>query len=183
LDEGFYSTAFSLTIDEFTGKLEELKRGKGSQKKSKVLAIASFTKVQPSKFNRRRHKTPRKIKYLKMKVIDDLEAITINTEVKNSIDSHSTVHTDSYKSYNELPKIIQKHNKYNLKFDYSDKVLPWVHKAITNSKNLLKAIHHCIWPDYLQNSLDEFCRKHNRRYFGSNVFERASVAAVTFTWY
>lgn len=82
MDEGFYSTAFSLTIDEFTGKLEELKRGKGSQKKSKVLAIASFTKVQPSKFNRRRHKTPRKIKYLKMKVIDDLEAITINTKLK-----------------------------------------------------------------------------------------------------
>lgn len=183
LDEGFFSTAFSLTINEFTGKLEELKRGKGSQKKSKVLVMASFTKVASSKFNDKKHKTPRALKYIKMKVIDDLEASTINTEVETSIDSASTVHTDGYKSYIELPKIIQKHNKYNLKYDTADKVLPWVHKAITNSKNLLKAIHHCIWPDYLQNYLDEFCYKHNRRYFGERIFERAIIAAVSFTWY
>jgi len=183
LDEGFYSTAFSLTMDEFTGKLEELKRGKGSQKKSKVLVMASFTKVSASKFKPKKHKTPRQIKYIKMKVIEDLEASTINTEVVKNIDANATVHTDSYKSYNELPKIIQNHNKYNLKYDCSDKVLPWVHKAITNSKNLLKAIHHCVWPDYLQNYLDEFCYKHNRRYFGEKIFERALIAAVSFTWY
>jgi len=183
LDEGFYSTAFTLTMNEFTGKLEELKRGKGSQKKSKVLVMASFTKAPLMKFDNKKHKTPRKLKYIKMKVIDDLEASTINTEVEKSINSSSCVYTDSYKSYNDLPKIIQKHNKYNLKYDCSDKVLPWVHKAITNSKNLLKAIHHCIWPDYLQNYLDEFCYKHNRRYFGEKVFERALIAAVSFTWY
>jgi hypothetical protein len=60
------------------------------------------------------------------------------------------------------PKIIQKHNKYNLKYDCSDKALHWAHKVITNSKNLLKAIHHCVYPDYLQNYLDELCYKHNR---------------------
>jgi hypothetical protein len=183
LDEGFYSTAFSLTMHEFTGKLEELKRGKGSQRKSKVLVMASFAKVPTSKFKPKKHKTPREIKYIKMKVIDDLEASTINNEVETSIDSCSEVHTDGYKSYNELPKIIQKHNKYNLKYDCSDKVLPWVHKVITNSKNLLKAIHHCVYPDYLQNYLDEFCYKHNRRYFGEKIFDRALIAAVSLTWY
>jgi len=108
---------------------------------------------------------------------------TINTEVKESIHKDSTVHTDGYKSYNKLSEIIKNHWQYNLQYDNSDKVLPWVHKAITNSKNLLKAIHHCINPEYLQNYLDEFCYKHNRRYFCNKVFDRALIAAVSVTWY
>jgi ISXO2 transposase-like protein len=172
-----------LGVDEFTGEQEELKRGKGSQRKAKVLVMASFDRVDLKDFNDKKYKTNRKMKYLKMKVIEDLEASTINQQVEKVVDCSSRVHTDAYKSYNNLAEIIQKHNKYNLKYDQSDKVLPWVHKAITNSKNLLKAIHHCVWPDYLQNYLDEFCYKHNRRYFGEKVFERALIAAVSFTWY
>jgi hypothetical protein len=183
LDEGFYSIGFTLEMNQFTGKREELKRGKGSQKKAKVLVMASFEKVPLQKLNEKKHKTSRKVKYLKMKVIEDLEATTINSEVENNIDPLTTVHTDMYKSYNKLPEIIQNHNKYNMQYNQADKVLPWVHKAITNSKNLLKAIHHSVWPDYLQNYLDEFCYKHNRRYFGEKVFDRALIAAVSFTWY
>ena len=36
VDEGFYSTAFSLELNEFTGQPEALKRGKGSQKKKRT---------------------------------------------------------------------------------------------------------------------------------------------------
>jgi len=183
LDEGFYSIAFSLGMDEFTGEREVLKRGKGSQKKAKVLVMASFTKEPMKTFNDKKYPTPRKLKYIKMKVVEDLESDTINAEVETAIKETATVHTDAYKSYNKLPEIIQEHCKYNLQYDESDKVLPWVHKAITNSKNLLKAIHHCVWPDYLQNYLDEFCYKHNRRYFGERVFDRALIAAVSLTWY
>jgi hypothetical protein len=183
LDEGFYSTAFTLGIDEFTGNQEELKRGKGSQKKAKVLVMASFDRVSPEDFNPKKYRTHSKVKYIKMKVVEDLEATTVNREVKSTINTNSTVHTDDYTSYKKLSEVIQKHNAYNLQYDESDKVLPWVHKAITNSKNLLKAIHHCVWPDYLQNYLDEFCYKHNRRYFGTNVFDRSLIAAVSNTWY
>jgi len=183
LDEGFYSISFSFNINEFTGQRELLKRGKGSQKKAKVLVMASFNKVPLSKFNDKKYKTPRRLKYIKMKVVEDLEITTIHSEVKKAIDTSSTVHTDAYRSYNKLPEIIEEHCKYNLQHDNSDKVLPWVHKAITNSKNLVKAIHHCVNPEYLQNYLDEFCYKHNRRHFKNRVFDRALIAAVSFTWY
>ena len=183
LDEGFYSIGFTLETDEFTGKKEELKRGKGSQKKAKVLVMASFDKVAPKDFNPKKYKTASRLKYIKMKVIDDLEAETINQQTVKNIDLQARVYTDGYKSFNKLPLIIKQHCKYNMSFDKADKVLPWVHKAITNSKNLLKAIHHCVWHEYLQNYLDEFCYKHNRRYFGTNVFERVLIAAVTFTWF
>jgi len=176
--KGFIQLLFPFDINEFTGVKESLKRGKGSQKKSKVLVMASFNKVPLAKFNHKKHKTPRKLKFLKMKVIDDLQSTTINSEVKKAVNKDSTVHTDAYSPYS-----IKKHTKYNLQYDSSDKVLPWVHKAITNSKNLLKAIHHCINPEYLQNYLDEFCYKHNRRYFKHKVFDRALIAAVSLTWF
>jgi len=51
LDEGFYSISFSFNINEITGQIQRLKRGKGSQKKAKVLVMASFNKVPISKFN------------------------------------------------------------------------------------------------------------------------------------
>jgi transposase-like protein len=183
LDEGFYSISFSFGIDEFSGVKETLKRGKGSQKKAKVLVMASFNKVPISEFKFKKYKTPRSLKYIKMKVIEDLESETIKQVVQKSIDKDSTVHTDGYKSYNKLPEIIKTHCSYNLKHDNSNAVLPWVHKAITNSKNLVKAIHHCVSSEYLQNYLDEFCYKHNRRNFTNRVFERAIIAAVTLTWY
>jgi hypothetical protein len=183
LDEGFYSIGITLEINEFTGEIEELKRGKGSQKKAKVLVMASFDKITPNKHNPKKYKTKSKVKYLKMKVIEDLEATTIHKEVEKSIAKSSVVVTDDYKSYKKLPEIIKQHTSYNMKNHDSEKVLPWVHKAITNSKNLLKSAHHCVWPEYLQNYLDEFCYKYNRRYFGERVFDRLLIAAVSNAWY
>jgi len=181
LDEGFFSIAHTLELDEFTGKIEKLKRGKGSQKKAKVLVMASFERV-PEK-DQKKYKQNTKVKYIKMKVIEDLAASTINREVSKSIYPGAETITDDYKSYNKLSEVVRKNTAYNMAYTKVEKVLPWVHKAIANSKNLLKAIHHCIWGDYLQNYLDEFCYKFNRRYFGTNVFERTIIAAVSNNWY
>jgi hypothetical protein len=36
---------------------------------------------------------------------------------------------------------------------------------------------------YMQNYLNEFCYKFNRRYFGEKILDRLVVASVTNTWY
>ncbi len=60
--------------------------------------------------------------------------------------------------------------------DQVGKILPWVHIAISNAKRLLLDVYHDITPDYLQNCLNEFCYKFNRRYFGDRLFDRLMVA-------
>jgi hypothetical protein len=57
-------------------------------------------------------------------------------------------------------------------------MLPWVHKAISNAKRLLLDVHHRIDDDFLQNYLNAYVFKLNRRYFIS-LFDRVLVAAVT----
>jgi len=65
----------------------------------------------------------------------------------------------------------------------SEKIFPWVNRAISNAKKVLLGIHHnCINDRYVQNYLDEFCYKFNRRYFGDELSERLVVAALESTW-
>lgn len=45
---------------------------------------------------------------------------------------------------------------------------------------MLLDIFHDITPDYLQNYLNEFCYKFNRRYFGDAPFDRLMVAAISY---
>ncbi|MEY4935741.1 MAG: hypothetical protein RIS64_2100 [Bacteroidota bacterium] len=62
------------------------------------------------------------------------------------------------------------------------KILPWVHIAIANSKRLLLDIYHRIDDDFLQNYLNEFCYKFNRRYMQDKLFDRLIVASVSYRW-
>jgi hypothetical protein len=57
-------------------------------------------------------------------------------------------------------------------------ILSCVHIAISNAKRMLLDIFHDIKPEYLQNYLNEFCYKFNRRYFGELRFDRLMIAAV-----
>ena len=60
------------------------------------------------------------------------------------------------------------------------KVLPWVHIAISNSKTLLADMYHGVKPEFLQEYLNEFCYKFNRRYFGEDLFERLVMIAASY---
>ena len=61
-----------------------------------------------------------------------------------------------------------------------EKILLWVHIAISNAKRLLLDMHHRIKNEYLQYYLNEFCYKFNRRYFGEKLFVRGVLAAISY---
>jgi hypothetical protein len=54
-----------------------------------------------------------------------------------------------------------------------------VHTAICNFRKILLGIHHGVKSEYLQNYLNEFCYKFNRRYFNPNIFDRLIIASIT----
>src|SRR5690554_3375751 len=150
LDDAFFSTEISLEERD-----KPLKRGRGSQKKTKVLVMAESKTVE----NPKPGKKPKKVRYLKMKVISDLKSGTITRNLKEHVHSH----TASVIPHQDLSK-----------------VLPWVHTAISNAKRQLLGVYYKIKPEYLQYYLNQFCYKFNRRYFGENQFERLLIAAVTY---
>ncbi len=172
LDEGFFSTEID---DEEKGK--PLKRGRGSQKKSKVLVMAETIPVEGETTKTGK---PRKVRYLKMKVIDDLTSDTITPIVEKAVSKDSVIDSDNSTSYVKLKDIVKEHRPKVIAKKDIGKALPWVHIAISNAKRLLLNTYHDIKPEYLQSYLNEFCYKFNRRYFGESLFDRLMIASVTY---
>ena len=171
LDEGFFSTEIP-----DNKKQEPLKRGRGSQKKTKVLVMAESELVESPK----KGKKKRRVGYLKMKVIDDLKKETINSHVKNLVNHATEITTDDSTSYVGLKDYIPKHNRQVIPKQKVGEVLPWVHITISNAKRQLLNSYHNIKPEFLQAYLDEFCYKFNRRYMNEALFGRLLLTSVSY---
>ncbi len=174
LDEGFFESVD--TEKDKDKKDDKPKRGRGSQKQSKVLVMAST--IHPSRKSGK-HQKPTSFRFVKMLVINDLRAKTIEGEVDKSIDSDSIVVSDNYPSYSKLKDHVWVHEVHKVSPKEAGNILPWVHTMISNAKRTLLGIHHMVSKKYIQDYLDEFCYKVNRRYFGENLFDRLLVASVT----
>ena len=179
LDEGYFSTE---TPQQEKDK--SLKRGLGSQKKSKVWLLSKVEALvmAESEFveSHEKGKKPRRVGYLKMKVIDDLKKETINEHVKQLAANATEIDTDHSSSYVDLKNFVPKHNSQVIPKEKVGEVLPWVHIAISNAKRQLINTYHNIKPEFLQKYLDEFCYKFNRRYAGEALFNRLLVTCVTY---
>jgi hypothetical protein len=64
----------------------------------------------------------------------------------------------------------------------AENVLPWVHTMISNAKRTLLGAYHMVSKKYIQNYLDEFCCKVNRRYFGEELSDRLLIACVAINY-
>jgi ribosomal protein L37AE/L43A len=183
IDDAFYETVDLPEKDILGNKIgeeEPLKRGRGSQRQSKVLVMVE-SKPNPKQDNP--HKKDRILGFAKMIVIDDLNGIAIDYEVRKAISPSSIVISDGYKGYSGLSEIVDEHNAMVVPKKEAHIKLPWVHAVISNSKRNLLGVHHSIGKDFLQNYLNEFTYKLNRRTFYSDLFDRMIVAGAHDTWY
>lgn len=177
MDEGFFSTVES----ERRGKpRRKLKRGRGSEKKSTVLVMAESKKTKSKK---RKNRPSTACGHVKMKVMPNMNAETVESVAKAGLAPEVCLKTDDYTSYSKLRNIVQKHTPRVVEPSKADKVLPWVHIIISNAKrNLLNNFHH-IDDRYLQNYLNEYTYKLNRRYLSNQLFEHALIACASFSWF
>ena len=171
-----FDVAFFTTEVPVEQKNEKLKAGAGSQRKTKVAVMAETREsLSPKKGQK-----PTRVKYIKMQVIDGLDADTISSVATNSIDSNAKIITDESTSHTQFKKQFKQHQSQIVEPKDIGKVLPWVHISIGNAKSLLTNTHHGVKPEFLQNYLNEFAYKFNRRYFGEDLFDRLLIASATY---
>ena len=172
LDEGF----FSVEVPE-EEKDKPRKRGRGSQSKAAVLVMIES---EPDEEHPNKGKG-RKVGYLKMKVIPNLQSKTITREVKEHISYESHLDTDDSTSYTDFSTVVAEHHpvKVENKKEVGN-IFPWVHIAIANAKRWILNNCHDVKSEFLQFYLNEFCYKFNRRYFGERIFDRLLISAVSY---
>jgi hypothetical protein len=141
-----------------------------------------MAKADPQIGRPKKHKKNSAFRDVKMQVIADSSSETMNTVVQENTQAGSTMKTDGWRGFNKFKEIDRKHRKQIVPSNQASKVLPWVHTMISNLKRSLLGINHKIGDEYLQNYLNEFCYKVNKRYMDS-LFDRLVVAAMQDTWY
>ncbi|TNF42129.1 MAG: IS1595 family transposase [Cytophagales bacterium] len=171
-DEAFVGKATKAKIRS------QLKRGRGSQKQSKVAVMAESTLLVDPESG----KTDKSCRYFKMKKIKNLEAKTAQHLIKNYIDSNAVLQTDKSTTFSDLSDCIDVHVREISGTKEGNFNLKWVHIAISNLKKHLQT-YHMISERMMQNYLDEFCYKLNRRYFGQKLFDRLIIASIYPYWY
>jgi hypothetical protein len=117
LDEDFFSTEM-----EENEKDKPLKRGRGSQKKSKVLVIAESVPVEGG--SKSKDGKPRKVGHIKMFVIEDLKTSTIDEKVIENMDKQSIIDSDSSTSYTNFKTLVREHRPKVIPKNEVAKLLP-----------------------------------------------------------
>lgn len=182
-DDAFFSSIEHPTKKEKEERVqlppEPLKRGKGSQKKSKVIVMAESLSATPEEQKEGNYSKSRKLGHVKMVIVNDLQAETINELVEEKIEESSTVRTDGSNSYVDIKTKVKEHQFEILKNSADvNRYLPWVHTMISNAKRTFLGIHYLIGKGYLQQYLNEFSYCINRRYFGEKIFDRLIIASI-----
>ncbi len=158
---------------------DELSRGRGSERQLEVMVIAES---KPDKNNANKHRPSKALGRVKMIVMENLGSEGINYEISKSVMSNSKITTDGWRGYYKLPEIIKAHKRLTVPQKKAHKLLPWVHTVISNSKRLLLGTHHSIGKAYLQNYLNEFCYKLNRRHLDDDLFEHMMEVSIAQKW-
>jgi hypothetical protein len=171
-DEGHFEKA----TDE--GERRQLKRGRGSQRQSNVAVMAESTRLEDIETG----KTDSHVRYFKMKVLETHEKDGVNQLVSSILDGKSIVFSDKSTSYVDIEDYVEMHLTEKSGKETTRTTLKWVHIAIGNAKRNFLGIYHKIDGKYLQNYLNEFCYKLNRRYFGDRLFDRLVVAVTHQYW-
>lgn len=166
LDEGYFEIA--------TPADTKLKRGRGSQSKTNVAVMAESTPLE----NIETGEKSSHFRFAKMKVLKSHEANEINQVAIENIAEDALLITDKSTSYEDFSSLFDTHVSFKSDKQTTKTTLKWVHVAISNAKRNLLGVYHMINSRYLQNYLNEFCYRLNRRYFGQRLFDRIVVAIV-----
>lgn len=169
-DEGYFEKATSEKV--------KLKRGRGSQRQMNVAVMAESTPLEDLETGAKSNQC----RYFKMQVLHDHKADTISDVAQENFEEKSIIFSDKSTSYVNISDYVEIHMTEKSDKQTTKTTLKWVHIAISNAKRALLGVFHKIKGKYLQLYLNEFCYKLNRRFFGSKVFDRLTLAVAKSYW-
>jgi transposase-like protein len=176
-----YGLAGLIEMDESFFGPKGSKRGRGSEKKSTVLCAVSLYR------DRKGEERPG---FAHMQVVDDASAETVEgfldrlgcglmtSEGKQLLEA---IRSDGWRSYGRAAKDKElQHLKVILREPKAaGRLLPWVHRVISNVKIVIRGTHRGVSEKHLQSYLSEVCYRFNRRFWEKELFDRLIQACIS----
>jgi transposase-like protein len=168
-----YMLSGLVEIDDFYigAPTENGKRGRGTDKNQVLVALSKNQKGHPL--------------FVKMQVIEDMKKETVEEFVTKNIEFKSMLIADGHRTFPTLKdNYTIEAKKFNAKEDPDH--LKWIHTIISNLKSFVLGTFHGLDSRHLQQYLDEFCYRFNRRKFIGQGFNRLldsclSTGTITYT--
>lgn len=176
-----YSLAGLVEMDDSFFGPRGRKRGRGSERKCTVLCAVSIYRDRQGK----EHPG-----FAHMQVVDNASASTIENflerlgcgpTTEEGQDLLEVIRTDGWRSYGRAAKSKDmSHYKVILRDPKAaGKLLPWVHRIISNAKAVIRGAHRGVSEKHLQAYLSEICYRFNRRFWEKELFDRLVQACVS----
>ena len=110
---------------------------------------------------------------LRLRAVSGKGADNLTAFIKESVAARSTIRTDGWQGYNDLPEMGYVHNPLVLGGDpdKAESHLPMIHLVFSNLKTWILGTHHGrIEPHHLQAYLNEYVFRFNRRFYPMTAF-------------
>jgi len=157
-------------IDEmFIGAPSEAKPGRGTDK-TPVLVALSYAPIKGGK--------EEVAGFAKMQVVEVVNELTVTAFTEANVERGATIRTDGLAVYPLLKYAGYVHDRAPVKRRKAHLILPHVHTFISNLRSFVQGTHHGLAETHLQQYLDEFCYRFNRRHHRAEMFDRLLLACL-----
>ena len=164
-----YQLTDYIELDEmFIGTpAEGKKRGRGTEQTPVLVAVSYIPKDEKEYMG-----------YAKLQVLDVIDSDTIIDFAKQNFKSGSVIRSDGLHVYIPLEHNGFVHDRNPVKKRKAHLVLPHVHTYISNLRSFVMGTHHGLDEIHLQQYLDEYCYRFNRRRHEDELFDRLLLACI-----
>jgi len=143
--------------DAMVGGKKPGKRGRGAEGKVSILVACENRNGKPG--------------FLAMEAVNAVNRVNIHDFATRRIKAGQMVRSDAFPANNGLAAHVD-HIARITPPEMATEWLPWVHIAIANLKRFLLGTYHGTSKRYLQDYLNEFCYRFNRRFWEAEIPNR-----------
>jgi len=143
--------------DAFIGGRHAGKRGRGAEGKTAILVACEHNNGKPG--------------FVAMKVVEGVTQDSVKQFAEQTIAPGQVLNTDAFVAL----KVLGEEHHHIAKVTppkMASEWLPWVHIVISNFKSYLLGTYHGVSGRYIQEYLDEFCYRLNRRFWEEQIPNR-----------
>lgn len=154
--------------DMFFGAPTEPKRGRGTDQTPILVAVSFFTGKDD-----REH-----MGFAKMRVVEHVDEASVAAFAHDVIVPGSRIRSDGYSTYTTLARHGFHHEPITVGTRKAHALLPHVHTYISNLRSFIQGTFHGLDELHLQQYLDEYCYRFNRRRHRQQLFDRVLLACL-----
>lgn len=165
-----YKLASPVEMDDmFLGAHEEGKKGRGGGQ-IPVLVAVSFS-IPPQA-------REECMGFAKMRAVEHIDRDSVLCFAQDVVEQGSLIRSDGYRTYKTLPASGFRHEPRTVGKRKAHLILPHVHTYISNLKSFVLGTYHGLDELHIQQYLDEYCYRFNRRRHRRELFDRLLLACL-----